>query len=191
MAKTITTSITIQNDCLSNETVKMTCKIIDLRQEYPNSLLANKASEAKYAVVSNLSAEELIAVEELKCFEPYVVITSEMYDVIKESNRNDEREQKRRKLYHDIYALDDEMVSTQLLSPDAIAESNYTYEHILNEIRRLPGLQGRRFYQRYVLGLSVETIAKSAGVGISTVYESLRKAKNAIHNVFLDEEVAA
>ena len=172
-------------------TNSITCEIIDLRKEYPNSLLANEASEANYAVVSDLSAEELTAVEELKSFEPYVVITSEMYDVIKESNRNNERELKRSKLYHDIYAIDDETVSTQLLSPDAIAESNYTYAHILDEIRRLPGAQGRRLYQRYILGLSVEEIVERDDKKISAVYESLRKAKNTIHKVFVDEGVVA
>lgn len=165
--------------------------VIDLRKEYPNLLPESDTTEAKHAVVSDLSEEELTAVEELKRFEPYVVITSEMYDVIKESNNNNERERKRNSLYHDLYAIDDERVYTRLISPDTIAESNYVHNHILDEIRLLPGLQGRRLYQRYVLDLSVEEIAKMDGVSISTVYECIRKAKVAIHNVFIAEGVVA
>lgn len=172
-------------------TNSITCEIIDLRKEYPNSLLGNEAVEVKFAVVSDLSAEELATVEELKEYIPFVVISPEMHEVIKESNRNNARERKRDFLYHDVFAIDDERATTTLLSPDTIAESNYVHNHILDEIRLLPGLQGRRLYQRYVLDLSVEEIAKMDGVSISTVYECIRKAKVAIHNVFIAEGVVA
>ena len=191
MAKTITTNRTIYDECAIKAAFKTTCTIIDLHKEYPNSFPESNSTEAKYAIVSDLSVEELTTVEDLKRFEPYVVISSEMYDVIKESNRNNERERKRNALYHDVFAIDDERVSTQLISPDTIAESNYTYEHILSEIRLLPGVQGRRLYQRCVLGLSVVEIAKRDGVSTYTVYESLRKAKDTIHKVFITEGVVA
>ena len=189
MAKINKTNITIQSECYSVETFKTTCKVIDLRKEYPNSLLVDEASEAKYAVVSDLSEEDLTNIEELEAYKPFVVITPE-YEVIRESINNNERERKRDSLYHDSFAVDDERVSTSVLSPAATAESNYTINHILDEIRGLPGLQGRRLYQKVILGLSVEEIAYRDGVTISSVYESLRKAKDSIHRVFESEEVA-
>ena len=165
--------------------------IIDLHKEYPNILPINKTSEARYAVVSNRSEADLITINELKAYIPFVVISPEMHEVFRESHNNNERERKRNAIYHDVFAIDDERASTPILSPAAIAESNYTYNHILDEIRQLPGLQGRRLYQRYVLDLSVEEIAKMDGVSISTVYESIRKAKDTIHNVFITEGVVA
>ena len=45
-------------------------------------------------------------------------------------------------------------------------------------------------YQHYVLGLSVDEIAVSEGVTTASVYESLSRAKKAIHKVFVESEVS-
>lgn len=166
-------------------------EVIDLSKEYTGAL--PYSDNIKFAIVSDdKSVEELSTIEELKAYSPFVVITSEMYEVIKDSKKNDAREQKRGSLYHDVYAIEDERVPAAPLSdPAIIAESDETYKHIINEMLKLPGLQGRRMYQHYVLGLSVEEIATAEGVAAISVYQSLQRAKKAMHKVFEESGVTA
>lgn len=169
-----------------NETIE----VIDLTHEYNGAL--PYTDNIKYAIVSDDKSEaELAAVENLKAYIPFVVITSEMYKVMRDSNNNDSREHMREFLHHDVYAIEDDRVPTAPLSdPAAISESNETYKHIINEMLKLPGHQGRRMHQHYVLGLSVEEIAESEGVSTVSVYQSLQRAKKALHKVFEESEVA-
>ncbi len=73
--------------------------------------------------------------------------------------------------------------------PAIIAESDDTYNHIINEIFKLPGRQGQRLYQHFVLGLSIDEIAAADGVTAASVYESLSRAKKAIRTVFVESGV--
>lgn len=163
--------------------------VINLTKEYKGD--HPYSGDVIYGVISNLSEEDLTTIEELKPYMPFVVISTEMYEVIRESNNNDERECKRDALYHDSYAINDERVSTLVIDPSKEAESNYTYNHILEAIMKLPKLHGRRFYQRYILELSVKDISTIENKDESTIYESLRKSKKVIHSVFVEEGVAA
>ncbi len=169
----------------------LSIKVIDLTKEYTGAL--PYTDNIKYAIVSDdKNEEELASIEELKEFSPFVVITSEMYEVIKDSKNNDAREHMREFLYHDVYAIDDDRVPLASLSdPAAISESNDTYKHIIEEMLKLPGLQGRRMYQHYVLGLSVEEIADAEGVTAIAVYRSIKRAKKAMHKVFAESGVTA
>ena len=132
------------------------------------------------------------AIEELKAYSPFVVITSEMYEVMRDSNNNNAREHMRESLHHDVYAIEEDRVPIDPLSdPAAISESNDTYKHIINEMLKLPGLQGRRMYQHFVLGFSVEEIANAEGVAAVSVYQSIQRAKKAMHKVFAESGVTA
>ena len=138
------------------------------------------------------SQEDLEAIEELKAYSPFVVITSEMYEVMRDSNNNNAREHMRGSLHHDVYAIEEDRVPIDPLSdPAAISESNDTYKHIINEMLKLPGLQGRRMYQHFVLGFSVEEIANAEGVAAVSVYQSIQRAKKAMHKVFAESGVTA
>ena len=138
------------------------------------------------------SQEDLEAIEELKAYSPFVVITSEMHEVMRDSNNNNAREHMRESLHHDVYAIEEDRVPIDPLSdPAAISESNDTYKHIINEMLKLPGLQGRRMYQHFVLGFSVEEIANAEGVAAVSVYQSIQRAKKAMHKVFAESGVTA
>ena len=169
----------------------LTIEVIDLSRE--NAGAFPYSDEIKFAIVSDdRSEEELASIEELKAYSPFVVITSEMFKVMKESTRNDSREHKRDSLYHDVYAIEDEKAPVSPLSdPADIAESDDTYKHIIDEMLKLPGLQGRRMYQHYVLGFSVEEIAKAEGSAPVSVYQSIQRAKKAMYKVFAESGVTA
>lgn len=162
--------------------------VLDLKKEYRGAL--PYTDKVKYAIVSDLSEEELASVEVLNKYRPYVVITTAMYNVIRESNQNDEREHKRAYRYHDAFAIDDERAPEAIDSdPAVMAESDFTYSHIIDEMMKLPGRQGQRMYQHYVLGYSIEEIAQAEGVTAASVYESLSRAKKAMHNAFVESGV--
>ena len=170
---------------------KLSIEVIDLKKEYTGAL--PYTDNIKYAIVSDdKSEEDLAAIEELKTYSPFVVITSEMYEVIRDGKNNDAREHMREFLYHDVYAIEDERVPLAPLSdPAAISESNDTYKHIIDEMMKLPGHQGRRMYQHYVLGFSLEEIAKKEGVSAVAVFYSIERAKKAMHKVFAESGVTA
>ncbi len=168
------------------------CKVINLKKEY-NGATSYVGSE-RFAIVTDLTEAELESAfhQDLIPYHPFVIITPEMYKVITESTRNDEREHKREFLYHDVYAIEDERIpSAPLSDPADIAESNDTYKHIIEEMLKLPGLQGRRMYQHYVQGLTIEEIASAEGVATISVYQSIQRAKKAMHKVFAESGVTA
>ena len=162
--------------------------ILNLKKEYSGAL--PYSDKVKYAVVSTKPETELATVEELKKYQPFVVISPEMYAVITESNKNDEREHKRAYRCHDAFAINDERAPEDSTSdPAAMAESDLTYNHIINEMMKLPGRQGQRMYQHFVLGYSIDEIALAEGVTAASVYESLSRAKKAMHKVFVESGV--
>lgn len=166
------------------------CKVINLKKEY-NGATSYVGSE-RFAIVTKLTEAELEShfPQELIPYRPFVIITPEMYAVIAESNRNDERENKRSYRHHDAFAIDDERAPEDSNSdPAVMAESDLTYSHIINEMMKLPGRQGQRMYQHYVLGYSIDEIAHAEGVTAASVYESLSRAKKAIHKVFVESGV--
>lgn len=170
-----------------NSTFIKDCNVINLAKEYEGY-----TGEEKYAIVTELSEEELNRryKDELKKYSPFVILSQEMYAVILESNRNDEREHKRAYRCHDAFAIDDERAPLDANSdPAIIAESDNTYNHIIKEMMKLPGRQGQRLYQHTVLGLSVDEIADAEGVTAASVYESLSRAKKAIQKVFVESGV--
>lgn len=163
------------------------CKVLNLAKEYEGY-----TGEEKYAIITDLSEEELNLCfkEELEKYRPYVILSTKMYAVILESNRNDEREHKRAYRSHDAFAIDDERAPSDASSdPAIIAESDDTYNHIIEEMMKLPGRQGQRLYQHYVLGYSIDEIAASEGITAASVYESLSRAKKAMHKVFVESGV--
>ncbi len=182
----------METNLSTNVTFTEACKVIDFAKEYSGA--TPYSGKQRYGIVTDLTETELNArfAEDLVPYKPYELLSPEIYEVIKEGNRNDERETKRDFLYHDSFALEDERVPAAPLSdPADIAESDDTYKHIINEMLKLPGHQGRRMYQHYVLGFSVEEIANAEGVASVSVYKSIQRAKKAMKKVFAESGVAA
>ncbi len=177
----------MENELSTNVTFTEACKVIDLAKIYAGA--TPYCGKEHYGIVSDLTETELNAkyAEAIAPYKPYVLLSPEMYEVIKDGNRNDSRETKRDYLYHDVFALDDERVPAAPHSdPAYMAESDETYRHIIHEMLNLPGRQGHRMYQHYVLGFSIDEIAKAEGVKAIAVYKSIERAKKTMHKVFVE-----
>jgi RNA polymerase sigma-70 factor (ECF subfamily) len=64
-----------------------------------------------------------------------------------------------------------------LLTPSAeeLAERRFRQERLLHAIRQLPGIQARRVYSLYFLGISKHRIAQIEGVNESNVRKSIAR----------------
>lgn len=159
-------------------------KVIDLTKEYKGFV-----GEETYAVVTDLSEDELNSKygEELNKFRPFVILTNEMYEVFNETKRNDAREQKRDKLYHDCSALEHAAdPDNEKTDPALMYDSTLTYEYIINRMKSLPDPVGTRMYKHYILGSSMDEIAREEGVSRIAVRKSLEIGKRAIYKVFVE-----
>ena len=159
-------------------------KVVDLTKEYKGFV-----GEETHAVVTDLSEEELNSKygDELNKFRPFVILSNEMYKVFTDSKRNDERERKRDQLYHDPSALEYEAdPDNEKTDPALMYETTLTYEYIVNKMKCLPAPVGSRMYKRYILGCSMEEIAREEGVSRIAVLKSLEIGKEAIRKLFVE-----
>ena len=159
-------------------------KVIDLTKEYKGFV-----GEETHAVVTDLSEDELNSKygDELNKYRPFVILTSEMYEVFTESKKNEERERKRNHLYHDPSALEHEAdPDNEKTDPALMYDTTLTYEFIISKMKSLPDLEGPRMYKRYILGMTPEEIADGEGVSARTVYFSLVRGKEHLRKVFVE-----
>ena len=167
-------------------------KVIDLEKEYAGA--TPFVGKEHYAVVSDLTEEELTASfsKELEPYEPFVIISREMYRAMLETHRNNNREHWRDMFCHDSFAFDLEKLPIDWkMDPAQICESIQTVEYILAKMMEFPEHQGLRLYDRYIIGYSFQEIAHKEGVSKSSVRKSIQKAKHKIHEVFVIMGVAA
>ena len=162
--------------------------IIDLQKEY--GCTSDCVDQELFAVVNltELSDEEFQKhfEKDLETYSPFVVISADMYEAMRESSCNDERERKREALYHDHQALElaEVVLIDELSNPVSICESLEIITLLLDRMLALPDNQGSRMYKRYVLGFSTKEIANQEGVTAETVQKCLLKARNTIKCVF-------
>lgn len=166
--------------------------VIDLVKEYAGATAF--VGTEHYAIVTDLSEEDLFAAfsQELEPYRPFVIITNEMYEAFMITEINDEREKWRERKYHTelspeaLFHLIDEMTD-----PISICESILNLEYITARMLELPDHQGSRIYKIYVLGFTKEELANDEGTSIQAINESLRLAKNKLHDVFVECGVVA
>jgi len=164
-------------------------KVLDLRKEYKNY-----AEDIPFAIVTDLDEEDLIDEygDVIDTFYPYVLLTNDMYQAMRESFLNDDRERKRDLLFHDAFAMEvGSLLIDEMANPVRICESLFNMEELFKKMRELPDHEGSRVYRHYVVGLTIREIAEQDGVFWTAIYQSINVAKPKVHRFFVELGVAA
>ena len=167
------------------------CKLINLRYEY-----TNYTGEEKWAVVTELTKKELRKKypDIVKRYTPFVLLSMAQGEVINESDRNDDKYEKRAKRTLDVYGYEDdisEQFHRELITPFADPFEQAEEEQLKIEkeqLRRMEiakvrkvlemmkPIQKERLCKVVLLGLSSRKIAQEEGVNYSAVDKSIAAA---------------
>ena len=160
-----------------------------------------KLNGCKYAVASRYSKERLeeLYTENLRKFSPYIYLTEEEYQPIRESNNNNNKHHMRDVNNHDDYGYTEDMMEvmhecTLLLAdpePDVLTSIIEREEEELRarQIAALPEAmemltekQKKRITMHFYEGMTYREIAELENTGLSTVQDSIDLAKEKIKN---------
>ena len=160
-----------------------------------------KLNGCKYAVASRYSKERLeeLYTENLRKFSPYIYLTEEEYQPIRESNNNNNKHHMRDVNNHDDYGYTEDMMEvmhecTLLLAdpePDVLTSIIEREDEELRarQIAALPEAmemltekQKKRITMHFYEGMTYREIAELENTGLSTVQDSIDLAKEKIKN---------
>ena len=167
------------------------CKLINLRYEY-----TNYTGKEKWAVITELTEKELRKKypDIVKRYTPFVLLSMAQGEVINESDRNDDKYEKRAKRTLDVYGYEDdisEQFHRELITPFADPFEQAEEEQLKIEkeqLRRMEiakvrkvlemmkPIQKERLCKVVLLGLSSRKIAQEEGVNYSAVDKSIAAA---------------
>lgn len=167
------------------------CKLINLRYEY-----TNYTGKEKWAVVTELTEKELWKKypDIVKRYTPFVLLSMAQGEVINESDRNDDKYEKRAKRTLDVYGYEDdisEQFHRELITPFADPFEQAEEEQLKIEkeqLRRMEiakvrkvlemmkPIQKERLCKVVLMGLSSRKIAQEEGVNYSAVDKSIAAA---------------
>lgn len=167
------------------------CKLINLRYEYTNYI-----GKEKWAVVTELTEKELRKKypDIIKRYTPFVLLSMAQGEVINESDRNDDKYEKRAKRTLDVYGYEDdisEQFHRELITPFADSFEQAEEEQLeieKEQLRRMEiakvrkvlemmkPIQKERLCKVVLLGLSSRKIAQEEGVNYSAVDKSIAAA---------------
>lgn len=167
------------------------CKLINLRYEYTNYI-----GKEKWAVVTELTEKELRKKypDIVKRYTPFILLSMAQGEVINESDRNDDKYEKRAKRTLDVYGYEDdisEQFHRELITPFADPFEQAEEEQLeieKEQLRRLEiakvrkvlemmkRIQKERLCKVVLLGLSSRKIAQEEGVNYSAVDKSIAAA---------------
>lgn len=167
------------------------CKLINLRYEY-----TNYTGKEKWAVVTELTEKELRKKypDIVKRYTPFVLLSMAQGEVINESDRNDDKYEKRAKRTLDVYGYEDdisEQFHRELITPFADPFEQGEEEQLKIEkeqLRRMEiakvrkvlemmkPIQKERLCKVVLMGLSSRKIAQEEGVNYSAVDKSIAAA---------------
>lgn len=168
------------------------CKLINLRYEY-----TNYTGKEKWAVVTELTEKKLRKKypDIIKRYTPFVLLSMAQGEVINESDRNDDKYEKRAKRTLDVYGYEDdisEQFHRELITPFADPFEQAEEEQLeieKEQLRRmeiakvrkvlemLKPVQRERMIKAILLGMSSRKIAKEEGVYYSVVDKSIAAAR--------------
>ena len=168
------------------------CKLINLRYEYTHYI-----GTEKWAVVTELTEKELREKypDIIRRYTPFVLLSMAQGEVIKDSDRNDDKHEKRAKRTLDVYGYEDdifEQFHRELiaLSVDPFEqEEEKRIEEEKEQLRRkeiakvrkvlsmMKPIQKERLCKAVLLGLSSRKIAQDEGVNYNAVDKSIKAAK--------------
>lgn len=167
------------------------CKLINLRYEY-----TNYTGKEKWAVVTELTEKKLRKKypDIIKRYTPFVLLSMAQGEVINESDRNDDKYEKRAKRTLDVYGYEDdisEQFHRELITPFADPFEQAEEEQLKIEkeqLRRMEiakvrkvlemmkPIQKERLCKVVLMGLSSRKIAQEEGVNYSAVDKSIAAA---------------
>jgi chromatin SPT2 len=167
------------------------CKLINLRYEY-----TNYTGKEKWAVVTELTEKKLRKKypDIIKRYTPFVLLSMAQGEVINESDRNDDKYEKRAKRTLDVYGYEDdisEQFHRELITPFADPFEQAEEEQLeieKGQLRRMEiakvrkvlemmkPIQKERLCKVVLLGLSSRKIAQEEGVNYSAVDKSIAAA---------------
>lgn len=167
------------------------CKLINLRYEY-----TNYTGKEKWAVVTELTEKKLRKKypDIIKRYTPFVLLSMAQGEVINESDRNDDKYEKRAKRTLDVYGYEDdisEQFHRELIMPFADPFEQAEEEQLKIEkeqLRRMEiakvrkvlemmkPIQKERLCKVVLMGLSSRKIAQEEGVNYSAVDKSIAAA---------------
>ena len=167
------------------------CKLINLRYEY-----TNYTGKEKWAVVTELTEKELWKKypDIVKRYTPFVLLSMAQGEVINESDRNDDKYEKRAKRTLDVYGYEDdisEQFHRELITPFADSFEQAEEEQLeieKEQLRRMEivkvrkvlemmkPIQKERLCKVVLMGLSSRKIAQEEGVNYSAVDKSIAAA---------------
>ena len=168
------------------------CKLINLRYEY-----TNYTGKEKWAVVTELTEKKLRKKypDIIKRYTPFVLLSMAQGEVINESDRNDDKYEKRAKRTLDVYGYEDdisEQFHRELITPFADPFEQAEEEQLeieKEQLRRMEiakvrkvlemmkPIQRERMIKAILLGMSSRKIAKEEGVYYSVVDKSIAAAR--------------
>ena len=170
-------------------TFKEECKIVNLEEEYGKEACTG---EEKFAIATNRSLSFLKKhfAKEVKQYEPFIIITMEMYEAIKESHDNDRRERIRDIRYHVVMTEElENLLIDELSSPVRICESHFIWSIIKEKLADLPPTEKSRL-NRNIQGYTPQEIAEQDDADIFAVWKSLQRAREAMRYSFKSSGVA-
>lgn len=118
----------------------------------------------------------------------FIEVSDEVAEALLALHRVEEARNSKIRYHKAYYSLDcDDGIENHILdepvpSPEQIMMEKeeerlrqMMFKRLLKAVARLPTVQARRIYQRYLLGMSVKEIARADGVETGTVYETLKR----------------
>lgn len=174
----------------TNETVKNTAhrdyKAFNLAFEY-----SNYSGYEKYAIATDLSEEELLSKygDEIKAYEPYVLITWEMGEAMSEFKKYENTESKRSHRGLKVYA--DDLINEFYYeeTPESKVELDFVYESIMTALNMIDETTKARIIRKYVDGLSLEEIGIESGCTKQAVSQSIKRGLNEVREILKSQGV--
>ncbi len=156
---------------------KKDCTVINLKYEYHDY-----DGEEKYLIISKLPKEELVEMyhEQLVKYIPFIYLSEEQGEAIKDFNRNEDKFRKRQINYGDMFSIEDglmEIFHKELIISDMFDDIANRDEitRIINVFSELSPTQKRRLIKYFFQNKSSRVIAREEGVNYSKVKKSALK----------------
>ena len=110
----------------------------------------------------------------------FIEVSSEVQEVFLTDKRAESARQRQMYNYKAYYSLDcdngiEKQVVYQPPTPEMLMEEKQLREQLYSAVMALPEKQAKRIYARFYLGMTVKEIAKTEGVDLSRVYDSIQR----------------
>ena len=123
----------------------------------------------------------------------YIEIKDDVFDILLESKRIDERYWNKRSYHKAIYSLDagddiEKEAIVKIKTPEELYERKRTIQELYAALNLLPDIQFRRIVARYFQNMTFSQIARAEGVSRTSVHLSvqcaLKNLKKSLTNSF-------